>query len=108
MRDRVLLVRGARRAGEAHPRSALLQPEQAAQVERHPQDAWHNALPSVVEAVFFSLEALGEYGEWKARDVHLAFRQAYGSQVDQTPLVSYDRSSPDAPFAIVDNDSWGR
>lgn len=71
-------------------------------------DAWYDALPSLIEAVYFPLSSAGEYDEWKARDVHVAFREAYGSQVDRVPLVSYDRSSLNAPFAIVDNEMWGK
>ena len=63
-------------------------------------DAWVAKLPSVVEAVQFPIHASEEV-KAMARRVHRAFVTAFSEEAGHTPLLSYDVSQLDAPFALA-------
>ena len=62
-------------------------------------EVWVAKLPAIVEAIEFPARASHEV-EARARKVHAAFVESFGTE-RPCPLVSYDASNLDAPFALA-------
>ena len=68
-------------------------------------DEWNDALPSQIEAFFYDVARRSE-GVWggaphSARSLRDGFAEHWGLRAEDIPLLEFDRSNFESPFALV-------